>query len=71
MNFLQRIVDERFLEYRLRSSSTAGMAGALFAWAVFMYRLIFEHTTQWDLVAVIGVIAAVKLVLMAFYFLRH
>jgi hypothetical protein len=66
-----RLVDERFLNYRLRSSSYAGMAGALVLGIIFEYRIFAKHHISWDLLEVLGAMVAVKLSLMAWYLLRE
>jgi len=68
MNLFSKLVDERFLEYRRRSTSVAGIAGAVVAWALFEYRWFFGHVWSWDLLAVLVAIVAVKLGLMAWYY---
>ena len=67
MIFLDRFVDERFLDHRRRSTSVAGMLGALVAIGLFLYRFIFDHVWSWDLLAVGLTVAVVKLALMAWY----
>jgi hypothetical protein len=67
MIFLDRFVDERFLDHRRRSTSVAGMLGALVALGLFLYRFIFDHVWSWDLLAVGLTVAVVKLALMAWY----
>ena len=69
MSFINRMVDERFLTHRLRSSSLAGMAGAALAGGLFLYRLYVDHVTNWDLFAIVAAIAIIKLVLMGYYLL--
>ena len=66
-----RLVDERFLNYRLRSSSYAGMTGALVLGVIFEYRIFARHQISWDLLGILGVMVFVKLSLMAWYFLRN
>jgi hypothetical protein len=65
-----RMVDERFLTYRLKASSYAGMAGALVNVVIFEYRIMTRHQISWDLLGILGAMAAVKLSMMAWYFLR-
>jgi hypothetical protein len=60
-------IDERFLEHRRRSTSLAGVIGGIVAVGLFVYRIWFDHFWSWDLFAVAATIAAVKLVLMAWY----
>lgn len=61
------LIDERFLNHRLRSTSVAGMAGGVLAMALFLYRYVTVHVWSWDLLAVGLTIAAVKLALMTWY----
>ena len=70
MSFMERLVDERFLMHRLRSSSLAGMAGGTVAGGLFLYRMLVDHIRDWDLFAVLAVIALVKLTMMIYYRLR-
>jgi hypothetical protein len=69
MTLFSKLADERFLEYRRRSTSAAGMAGAVVVAGLFEYRLLFHHVWSWDLLAALLVMVAVKLGLMAWYFL--
>jgi hypothetical protein len=62
-----KILDERFFDHRRRSTSIAGMAGGVFACALFLYRLYVDHVWNWDVMAVATVIAVVKLILMIYY----
>jgi len=70
MGFMGRFVDERFLMHRLRSSSLAGMAGALVAAGLFLYRLYIDHLIEWDVFAVLAVIAVIKISMMIYYRFR-
>jgi hypothetical protein len=67
MSLINRVVDERFLDHRRRSTSAAGVIGGVSAGALFLYRLYVDHRPEWDLFAVLAVIAGVKLALMAWY----
>lgn len=64
---LNKFVDERFLEHRRRSSSTAGFITLFAVIALFEYRLIRYGVWSWDLVAIVGVFAVVKVGLFAWY----
>ena len=64
---LGKIVDERFLTHRLRSTSVAGMAGALVAGGLYLYRYFAHHVLSGDLFAVIATMAVVKVGLMIWY----
>ena len=63
-------IDERFLMHRLKSTSLAGVVGALVAAALWGYRYYVQHVWSWDLFAVIATIAAVKVAAMIWYRLR-
>jgi hypothetical protein len=64
---LGKYVDERFLEYRRRSSSLAGIAGALVAVGLFEYRYFHDHFISWDLLAVAFAMVVVKMAMMVWY----
>jgi len=64
---LGKYADERFLEYRRRSTSLAGIAGALVAVALFEYRFFHDHIVSWDLIAVASAMVLVKMVMMVWY----
>ena len=61
------MIDERFLTHRLRSSSVAGIAGAIVAMGLLLYRYQQDHIVRWDLLAVGLTIAGVKTALMIWY----
>ena len=69
MSFLSKVVDERFLNHRRRSTSIAGVTGGVLAILLFAYRYYFDHIWSWDLFAVAVAIVLVKLALMAWYVL--
>jgi hypothetical protein len=66
---LGRAVDERFLNHRLRSSSIAGIIGAVLAIVLFEYHFYVNRIWSWDLFAVATTFVAVKLGMMAWYLL--
>lgn len=70
MSVFKRIFDERFLEYRRRSTGAAGLVGAAVAVGLFEYRLVVDHSWNMDLLAVALAMVAAKLGLMAWYALR-
>jgi hypothetical protein len=67
---LRKVVDERFLNYRLRSSSVSGIVGALVAIGLFEYKLFTKHIWSWELLTVIGAMVVVKLSMMARFLMR-
>lgn len=67
--FFGTVIDERFLTYRLRSTSLGGIAGGLVAIGLFEYRNFFNHIWSWDLLSVAITIVGVKLAVMAWYLL--
>ena len=66
--FLGRLLDERFFEFRRRSTSVAGIAAAELALVLFLYRYYADHVLRWDLLAVGATFVVVKLGLMAWYY---
>jgi hypothetical protein len=66
----ERLIDERFLAHRRRSTSTAGMIAAVGSLVLFEYRLLVNHTANWDLLAVGVTFVVVKLALMTWYAAR-
>jgi hypothetical protein len=70
MSIFARLVDERFIAHRNRSTSLAGKAGALLAVALFWYHLFVNHVWNWDLLAVAATIALVKIAVLAWYLIN-
>jgi len=62
-----KVIDERFLTHRLRSTSTAGIVGGLLAVVLWFYHYAFDHRMSWDLFAVAVTTAVVKLAMMTYY----
>ncbi len=69
MSFLSRVVDERFLEHRRRSTSYAGIIGGVLAILLFMYRFYVNRIWSWDLLAVGLTFVGVKMAFMTWYYL--
>lgn len=67
MKVFGKVIDERFLNHRLRSTSLAGIVGGVFASAFFMYRVYVNHIWSWDLLSVALVIVLVKFIALAWY----
>jgi hypothetical protein len=65
--YFGKFVDERFLEHRRRSTSLAGILGALVAVALLEYHFFHDHLVQWDLLAVLFTMIAVKMGMMVWY----
>jgi hypothetical protein len=70
MKVLGRVVDERFLNHRLKSTSLGGIVGGVLASLLFMYRLYVNHVWSWDLLTVALAIAGVKMAMMCWYLLK-
>ena len=66
---LGRVIDERFLNHRLRSTSLAGVIGGGVATGLFAYRYYADGVWSWDLFAVAATIVLVKLAVMTWYLL--
>lgn len=71
MIFLSKIVDERFLEFRRRSTSVAGITVAVLSICLFEYRFFVNHIWSWDLLAVGLTFVVVKLAVMAWHYLNY
>ncbi len=69
MKILGRVIDERFLAHRQKSTSIAGLAGAFVALGIFYYRYFARHVWSWDLFAVIATMVVVKLSIMIWSYL--
>lgn len=69
MKIFSRVVDERFLNHRLKSTSLAGIVGGVLASLLFAYRFYVNHFWSWDLLAVALTIVGVKMAMMCWYFL--
>jgi len=67
MRILGRLVDERFLEHRRRSTSVAGMVAAALSLLLFEFHLLVHHQYRWELFAVGVTFVAVKLAILLFY----
>jgi hypothetical protein len=70
MSIFARLVDERFIAHRNRSTSLAGQAGGVLAVALFWYHLFLNHVWRWDLLAVAATIALVKIAVLAWYLIN-
>jgi hypothetical protein len=64
---LPAFVDERFLKHRLRATSTAGIASAVLALLIFLYRYYHDHVFRADLLAVGLTFVVVKYALLFWY----
>ena len=64
---LGRLIDERFLMHRLRSTSLAGVIGGCTAILLFAYRYFIDHRWSSDLLSIGVIIVAVKLTALAWY----
>ncbi len=66
-----KLVDERFLMFRLRSTSLAGIIVAAASILVFAYRFYVQHVWSWDLLAVGVAFVAIKLTMMTWFYLTN
>jgi hypothetical protein len=69
MTLISRLVDERFLDRRRRSTSVAGIIGGVLALCLFEWRFLVDHILNWDLLAVGLAFVVVKLAMMTWYYL--
>jgi hypothetical protein len=61
------VVDERFLNHRLKSTSLAGIITGVTASLLFAYRFYVNHVWSWDLLSVALTFVGVKMAMMAWY----
>ena len=64
---LGKVLDERFLMHRLRSTSIAAVVGGTVCTLLFAYRYFIDHRWSWDLLAVSLTIAATKWAVLLWY----
>jgi hypothetical protein len=64
---LSSVIDERFLQHRLRSTSIAGILGAALAIGLFAYRYYVDGILIWDLLAVGVTFVVVKWATLIWY----
>jgi hypothetical protein len=64
---LGKVIDERFLNHRLRSTSLAGIVGCVVAVGLFEYSYFVNRVWSWDLFAVAVTFVTVKLTVLAWY----
>jgi hypothetical protein len=60
-------IDERFLEHRRRSTSTAGIAIAAASILLWYYHYLFDHVLRWELFGLGVGFVVIKFALMAWY----
>jgi len=71
MSFWSRIIDERFLAHRQRSTAVGGIAGAVVALGLFAWHYYVDHVWNWELLAVGIAVVVVKLTVLAWSALRN
>jgi len=64
---LSSVIDERFLQHRLRSTSIAGILGTALAIGLFAYRYYIDGILIWDLLAVGVTFVVVKWATLIWY----
>ena len=66
---VSKVIDERFLSHRRRSTSLGGMIGGAVAIGLFAYRHYIDHFWSWDLFIVAITIVVVKWAVLTWYLL--
>jgi len=64
-------MDERYLIHRLRSTSLAGVIGAVSIGVWIMFQLITKNIIRWDLFIILLIMAVVKISTMIYYKLTN
>jgi uncharacterized membrane protein YccF (DUF307 family) len=67
--FLGKAIDERFLNRRLKSTSTAGIITGVVAVLLFAWRFYVNHIWSWDVLAIALTFVGIKMAMMAWYFI--
>ncbi len=57
---VSKVIDERFLSHRRRSTNLGGMIGGVVAIGLFAYRYYIDHFWSWELFIVAITIVVVK-----------
>ena len=65
------IIDERFLQYRLKATSIAGILGIVVAMGLFSWHYYHDHIWNWDLLSVGITMAASKQLLLLWFRLKR
>ena len=65
--FTGKLIDERFLMHRLKSTSTAGIVCAITSVLLFEYRHFVNHIWSWDLLAIGLTFVVVKVAVLLWY----
>jgi len=63
-------IDERFLEHRRRSTSTAGIITGITALLLGYYHFVKDHVFNWELFGLGLLFVVVKMSLMVWYRLK-
>jgi len=71
MIWFEKLVDERFLQYRQSSTSLAGRAGVGLAIGLFAWSYYVGHVMRWDLLAVGMTFAVVKVAALIWHLVRN
>ena len=66
---ISRVIDERFLSHRRRSTSLGGIVGGIVAISLFAYHFYIDHFWSWDLFIVAVSIIVVKWAILTWYLL--
>lgn len=64
---LGKVMDERFLNHRLRSTSLGGIVGGTLALLLFAYHYYVDHYWNWELLAIGLTIVVVKWAVLIWY----
>ena len=61
------MIDERYLLHRLRSTSLAGVVGAILIGGWFFYQFLTRQVLRWDLFVILAVMAVIKVSAVTYY----
>lgn len=63
----RRLLDERFVLHRYKSTSHASVAAAAVIGGWYFYDLVAHQVIRWDFAIILGVMAVVKIGFMVWY----
>jgi hypothetical protein len=66
----RRLLDERFVLHRYKSTSHASVAAALVMGGWYLYELYVNHVVRWDFLIIMGIMALVKIAFLIWYKVR-
>ena len=64
---IDRIVDERFIMHRYKATRLATIVGMVTMFVYLVYEIVARRTIRWELLIIMGAMAATKSIAMIYY----